>query len=149
MKHQTRHGTAHLHAQEVPHDQAYLISDRAALLDLRDAIDAALEAPDGVGRAEIFAASEAREGYTLFVLAAPEEELGASETPYTSANALDPRPDAVPRPPFCFAGRGEASPNAVASTIACAPRAKDHARASSPNPVPHVTTVARPPGLPI
>ena len=101
-------GTAHLYAQGVPHDEAYLLSDRAALLGVRNAIGAALESPNGVGQAEVLAADG--EGYTLFVLLADQGELASSETPYTSADAFDPRPEAVHPAALLIRRRGEDHP---------------------------------------
>ncbi len=89
----TMKGTAHLHAQECPHDEAYLITDRAGLLAVRAAIDRAMEDPAGVARADLFAADG--EGYALFVLVPRTGELEAAETPYTGVDSLDRRPEAV------------------------------------------------------
>ncbi len=102
-------GTAHLYAQEGPHDEAYLLSDRRALLDIRAAIDAALSSPDGAGRAEVFAADG--EGYSLFLLLARDGDLESSETPYTGADDLDPRPTAVHPAALLLRRRG--GPSAV------------------------------------
>jgi hypothetical protein len=59
----------HIHAQPGQHDEAWLTGDRAGLLALRDAIDAALAA--GTSAAEIMPGDG--EGYTVVVECLPDD----------------------------------------------------------------------------
>ena len=103
MSPERRGRTVHLHAQEAPHDEAYLIADRAGLQQARACIDRALDDPSGLAAADLFTADG--EGYSLLVLVADPPELGADDLPYTAPDALDPRPRAVHPAALLLRGR--------------------------------------------
>lgn len=87
------YGTAHLYAQSFWHDFAYLMGDEEALIQLRAAIDAALE----VGQATTELVANDGEGYQVFVLrheSRPEAWDGILR-PYTDECAMDSREDAL------------------------------------------------------
>ena len=89
----THHEVVHLYAQGHPHDEAYLLADEAGLRAIQGAIARALDAPDGIRSVTAFTADG--EEYDLVVIRSGPEALGVAELPYTEADALDPRPEAV------------------------------------------------------
>lgn len=85
----------HIHAQQAPHDEAFVVGNRQGLLALRQAIDAALES--GQGETAAFAADG--EGFSVFVILQPGG-LGspgwiAAAVPYSGEWAAENRESAV------------------------------------------------------
>jgi len=85
----------HIHAQQVSHDEAFIVGNRQGLLALRQAIDAALEGEQG--KADAFVADG--EGFSVFVIMQPGDlgslEWNAAAVPYTRSWAAENREDAV------------------------------------------------------
>jgi len=85
----------HIHGQPSWQDEAYILGNRAGLLALRTAIDAALEHGEGV--AEVMVADG--EGYSVFAMwedarwDSPAWERLA--VPYTASYAAENRDDAI------------------------------------------------------
>lgn len=84
----------HLYAGDGWHDDAAICGTRAALEELRDAIDDALR--DGAGVAEGFVKDG--EGYFVFVHALSYEELSELAVPYTNDIAREPNESTATRP---------------------------------------------------
>ncbi|RJX18213.1 MAG: hypothetical protein C4570_07170 [Ammonifex sp.] len=85
----------HVHAQLVPHDEAFIVGNREGLLALRKAIDAALEG--GRGEAEAFVSDG--EGFSAYVIL-QEGDLWSSEwikavVPYVKDWAAEDRKNVV------------------------------------------------------
>lgn len=68
----------HLYGQHSEHDEAFIIGTRDALIALRKAIDAALEAQEAT--AEVYANDG--EGYDLIVKCVSEDAMEFEPTPY-------------------------------------------------------------------
>jgi hypothetical protein len=71
-------GTLHLYAQEQWHDEAYIVGDYAALKQLRDALDMALE----TGRCSMLVFAADGEGYRLHVVQHETARMDRLRLPY-------------------------------------------------------------------
>lgn len=80
-------GILHVHAQYQWHDDAFIVGDREALTQLRAAIDAALAAEDGLGRATTFTGDG--EGFTAHVVRIDAQRMERMRLPYTSLDHPD------------------------------------------------------------
>jgi hypothetical protein len=85
----------HIHAQQAPHDEAFIVGNRQGLLALRRAIDAALES----GKGEALAFVSDGEGFDVQVIL-QEGDLQspgwiAAAVPYTAEWATENRESAV------------------------------------------------------
>ena len=66
----------HIYAQQGPHDEAYIVGNKPALLQLRRAISAALKNENGLGETSRFAkcvSAADGEGYTVGVIQLNED----------------------------------------------------------------------------
>ncbi len=70
----------HVYAQEEQHESVWLVGDREALRNIRDAIDDVLSIPCTRDRNTLCADGE---GYRVRVRLMTEEEMGALVLPYT------------------------------------------------------------------
>jgi hypothetical protein len=77
--------TLQLYTQGQNHDEAFVVGDRAGLLALRAAIDAALAA--GRGGCDAFVSDG--EGYRVHVLCLPPNRMAELQYPYTERTLPD------------------------------------------------------------
>lgn len=75
----------HIYAQQMWHDEAYIVGERDALESLRDAITRALVN----NSARMCAYCNDGEGYDIHVLCVDEEKAGILPAPYTDDIAKD------------------------------------------------------------
>src|SRR3546814_5267890 len=81
-------GWLHLYGQHLWHDEAYIAGDRAGIEMLRDALNEALGAADGVSMAaDVFAGDG--EGYNVSVHVLPDAEFQRLAMPYTDEIARE------------------------------------------------------------
>ena len=71
----------HIIPQEWWHTSAFIIGNRAALEELKKAIEEALESPSGVGSGEFY--PKDREGYSVYIACVSEDEIEGVPLGYT------------------------------------------------------------------
>jgi hypothetical protein len=94
-------GLLHVYGQRSWHEEAYIIGDERALRLLRDAIDRALAAPDGLARASVSVCDG--EGYEMHVVKLASERMGRLQLPYTSYDTYN---ENKRRPPYSLVKNG-------------------------------------------
>lgn len=88
-------GLLHVYGPTSWHDEAYLVGDVRALTLLRDAIDRALAAEDGLAQAELSVCDG--EGYTMHVVKIASERMELTQLPYTDHTMFN---ELKRRPPY-------------------------------------------------
>lgn len=88
----------HIYAQQLNHDSAWIVADKSALFELRDAIDRALK--EGNTCSEFYA--EDGEGYSLYVVELGEKEMTWEQLdlPYIDRSLMGFNDQHLPHPPY-------------------------------------------------
>lgn len=83
----------HVYSSEWWHNHAFVIGDREALLELRKAIDEALESSEkahvSTGQSVAAVRVNDGEGYNCFVVCVPEQQIDTLAVPYMDATAAE------------------------------------------------------------